>query len=649
MNRFLSFLIFAVGLAVAAWVGSGYMATNPLALAVTAIVVVVYLVGAAELFRYQQATARLAGVIKDLTETPNDLDAWLSGLDTSLRSAVRLRVQGDRVALPGPVLAPYLAGLLVLLGMLGTFLGMVVTLRGTGLALESATDLQAIRASLAAPVQGLGFAFGTSIAGVATSAMLGLLSALCRRERIAATRLLDASIATLLRPFSVSYQRDEQFKLLQRQADASTVVVERLEAMMTAMEQHNRSLNEAMVANQHGFHAKAEAAYVGLATAVNASLREGIAEGVRAASAAIQPVVEDTMAALARESTRLHDSVQEGVTQQLHGSSLQLEGLAVKMSETWNGMLSRHDSAADKLAASNQEALTAAVGALERHSVSLLRQVDQSHSELRTLMASEDERRLAAWTEQMGATAATLRQEWQEAGAHSARKQQEMCAILAQTASEMSTEAREHAGRTIAEIERLVQAAAVAPRAAADVVTEVRQAFSDSMARDNTMLEERNRLLETLDALLTALDHAASEQRGAVDALLAGSADALNRVGARFSDRIDAEADKLAGVVAQVAGSTAGIASSATEVASLGAAFGQAVHLFNESNTSIVEQLQRIETALGKSLTRSDEQLAYYVAQAREVVDLSIMSQKQIIEELQQLAARQSAAGTVAA
>jgi hypothetical protein len=37
------------------------------------------------------------------------------------------------------------------------------------------------------------------------------------------------------------------------------------------------------------------------------------------------------------------------------------------------------------------------------------------------------------------------------------------------------------------------------------------------------------------------------------------------------------------------------------------------------------------------------------VAQAREVVDLSIMSQKQIIEELQQLAARQSAAGTVAA
>ena len=35
----------------------------------------------------------------------------------------------------------------------------------------------------------------------------------------------------------------------------------------------------------------------------------------------------------------------------------------------------------------------------------------------------------------------------------------------------------------------------------------------------------------------------------------------------------------------------------------------------------------------------SDEQLDYYVAQAREVVDLSVRSQKQIIEDLQQIAA----------
>jgi hypothetical protein len=649
MNRYFSFVIFAAGLAVAGWIGWGYIATNPLALTVTALVMVVYLAGATELLRYDQATSRLVAAVNGLTEAPADLEAWLSKLDPGLRHAVRQRVQGERVGLPGPMLAPYLAGLLVLLGMLGTFLGMVVTLRGTGLALESATDLHAIRASLAAPVQGLGFAFGTSIAGVATSAMLGLLTALCRRERIAATRVLDTSMATWLRRFSLAYQRDEEFKLLQRQAEASTVVVERLEALMSAMEKHQRSLNEALVVNQNGFHAKAEAAYVGLASAVDASLKEGITEGVRAAAAAIQPVVQDTMAALARESTRLHDSVQEGVAQQLHGASVQLEGLAGSLSETWRGMLARQEGAVERLSVTHQEALAATVSALEQHSVALLRQVDASHGALRTMLALEDERRLAAWTKQLDATAATQRQAWQDAAAVSARQQQEICAVLAQTAGEMSSEAREHAGRTLAEIERLVQAASAAPRAAADVVAEVRQAFSDSMSRDNAMLEERNRLLETLDTLLSALDHAASEQRGAVDALLVGSAEARDRVGARLSDRIEAEAGKLAGVVAQAADSAAGIAGSATDVANLGAAFGKAVHLFNDSNASLMEHLQRIEAALEKSLTRSDEQLAYYVAQAREVVDLSIMSQKQIIEELQHLAARQPAAGTVAA
>mgnify|MGYP000476300812 CR=1 FL=1 len=90
-------------------------------------------------------------------------------------------------------------------------------------------------------------------------------------------------------------------------------------------------------------------------------------------------------------------------------------------------------------------------------------------------------------------------------------------------------------------------------------------------------------------------------------------------------------------------GRRAGIAGGALEVASLGEAFGHAVQLFSESNDKMMAALQRIEGALAKSLTRSDEQLAYYVAQAREIIDLSIMSQRQIVEDLQQLPARQAA------
>jgi uncharacterized protein YigE (DUF2233 family) len=71
------------------------------------------------------------------------------------------------------------------------------------------------------------------------------------------------------------------------------------------------------------------------------------------------------------------------------------------------------------------------------------------------------------------------------------------------------------------------------------------------------------------------------------------------------------------------------------DVASLGETFGFAVRSFSETNDKLMAQLQRIEAAMNKSMTRSDEQLAYYVAQAREIVDLSIGSQKDVLEALQ--------------
>ena len=123
----------------------------------------------------------------------------------------------------------------------------------------------------------------------------------------------------------------------------------------------------------------------------------------------------------------------------------------------------------------------------------------------------------------------------------------------------------------------------------------------------------------------------------AVDALVATSADLLDRVSTRFTDHIEAETGKLGAVAAQVTGS-------AVEVASLGEVFAVAVQTFGESNGLLMDHLQHIEAALDKSLARSDEQLAYYVAQAREVIDLSMLSQKQIIEEMQQLAGQRALA-----
>jgi hypothetical protein len=183
------------------------------------------------------------------------------------------------------------------------------------------------------------------------------------------------------------------------------------------------------------------------------------------------------------------------------------------------------------------------------------------------------------------------------------------------------------------------------------------------MVRDTAMLDERARLLSTVDTLLDAVNHASTQQRAAVDALVTGSADLLERVGANFTDKLETETtnftskletestsftNKLEAETAKLTDIAAHVTGSAVEVASLSDAFGAAVQAFGASNETLVTQLQRIEQALDKSLARSDEQLAYYVAQAREVIDLSMMSQKQIIEDLQHIAA-QRASGAKAA
>ncbi|WP_205189409.1 DUF802 domain-containing protein, partial [Burkholderia sp. LMG 13014] len=838
-----------------------------------------------------------------------------------------------RVALPGPSLTPYLVGLLVLLGMLGTLLGMVVTLKGTGAALESAADLDAIRASLIAPVKGLGFAFGTSIAGVATSAMLGLLSALVRRERIDAAQQLDAKIATTLRVHSSAHQRDESFRLLQRQADVMPALVDRLQTMMTTLEARSVALHDRQIESQQAFFERTERAYAGLASNVGDALKESAVESARVAGAALQPVVAATMTGLAQEMAALRDTVTGAVQRQLDGltdgfekstgnvtavwnraldeqrragdavaqqlqttlgqftdtftqrSTDLLDGVATRLestesrlSDAWRDALSRQEQVGETLAGQHARALGEAAATFERHSGVALAAMRESHAGLQTDLAARDEQRLAAWHDSLAALAAKLGDEWQRAGVHSAGRQQEICDALAhttrdltaqastfeqrsndllstirdshtglqtqlaardeerlsawndslaamatklgdewqragvhsagrqqeicdalaqttrdlttqastfeqrsndllstirdshtglqtqlaardeerlsawndslaamatklgdewqragvhsagrqqeicdalaqttrdlttqastfeqrsndllstireshaglqtqlaardeqrltawndslaamaaalrdewahtsaqaatrqqdicdtlaRTANDITAQAQVHASDTINEIARLVQAASEAPKAAADVVAELRQRLSDSLVHDTAMLEERSRLLATLETLLGAVNHASTEQRTAIDALVSTSADLLDRVGARFNDTVDAETRKLDSVAAQV---TAG----AVEVASLGDAFGMAVQVFGESNDKLLTHLQRIEAALEKSLARSDEQLEYYVAQAREVIDLSMMSQKQIVEDLQQLAGRRASVG----
>ena len=596
MNRHFFTAAFALGLLALGWVAYGFISANPLALVMTVLIAGVYALGAWELLQFRRATDTLVNALCSIQAEVQDLGQWLSSLAAPMHNPVRLRIEGERVGLPGPAMTPYLVALLVILGMLGTFLGMVVTFKGAVFALEGTTDLTAIRAALAAPIKGLGLAFGTSVAGVAASAMLGLMSALVRRERLQAGQQLDSQIATHLRGFSLTHQRQETFKALQQQSQALPAVAAQLQTLMVAMEQHSQQLNGRLLSNQDQFHGHMQGVYTDLARAVDQSLQTSLTRSAQAAFDALKPAADATLAGMAEQASQMN-------AQLLSTTQTQLDALSTRF---------------------------------ETRVAALVATLGDTFAQAQTSQAQSNQQQLVVWTQSLDAIAATLQREWQAAGAHTLTQQQHICTTLEQTARQITTQAQSDTRATLAEITRVLDTAAEAPRAAAQVIAELRQELSSSMVRDNAVVGERSRKMDALNTLVGATNAASVDQRAAIDALLASSGEVLNRVGSQFVQQVQTESERLSETAAHVS-------ASAVEVASLGESFGVAVQRFADTNTELMANLQRMEAALDKSMARSDDQLAYYVAQAREIIDLSIMSQKEVVDDLRRLRSQQAA------
>ena len=97
---------------------------------------------------------------------------------------------------------PELVKIFVMLGLLGTFLGLFQTLAGTKEALGASADIAQLKAGLVAPMTGLTRSFGCSAAGVAASATLGLALALTRRAEAACLLAFDQWAKKALAPFT---------------------------------------------------------------------------------------------------------------------------------------------------------------------------------------------------------------------------------------------------------------------------------------------------------------------------------------------------------------------------------------------------------------------------------------------------------------
>ena len=709
---------FAIGLLTVAWVAGGFiLAGSWLALAMTLAIGAGFLVGARELRQYRTLTAGLASAVAQVPQAPGSLGEWLEQVPAGLRSAVRQRVEGERGALPGPALTPYLVGLLVMLGMLGTFLGLVVTFKGAVFALEASTDLQAVRGALAEPIKGLGLSFGASVAGVAASAMLGLMSAFCRRERLEIARQLDARIGAELRPFSLVHQRQETLRALQAQAGALPEVAARLDALMARIEQRSQQLDERLLERQSQLQREVTQAYTSLAATVGVALQDSLVAATRAAGDSIQPVVARAMAQMAQDTQGLHerlgasaqaqvDTLSRRFAEQLaavheqldrtHAAQAQGEQQRLQVwTETLQAMgaqlQAQWQHAADQ-AISQQQAVTEVMGQSAQQVREAVAQSVRDVSEnlaQSTLKVSENLKQAALDVNEKIAQSAL--QVAERASAQAGRALDDVSQLLARSEelvrSRVESEARwadEHGQRMAqmadlwhteldalreaeglrgqaavdrlgelqaavaqhlatlgtaleAPLSRLLATASEVPQAAAGIIAKLREEMSQLAERDNQSLQERTALMAQLGTLLQSVNEATGEQRAAIAALVASASQVMDQAGTQFAQVLQAQSGQAADAAAQVG-------ASAVELASLAEAFGHSVQGFQAGNDKLVESLQRIEASINRSTARSDEQLAYYVAQAREVIDLSIASQQGLVDHLRQLQARPAGA-----
>jgi hypothetical protein len=771
MIQFIFAMAFLLGLAAVVAMGANFLHVNSLALAVTGVIGVVYVIGFVELVQFRRATGTLSRALSGLgaeaARRLSDLEDWLAGLHPSLQQAVRRRVEGERAGLPAPVLTPYLVSLLVMLGLLGTFVGLVETLKGVVVALEGSSELEAIRRALTAPMDGLGMAFGTSVAGVAASAMLGLMSTLSRRDRQIVARLLDHKIATDLKDFSLTHQRQETFKALQVQSQSLPAIAERLQDLAGHMERMTDRLGEQLVGNQTQFHDSVRTLYEDLAASVESSLRDSLTktdqvlrESARLVGEGVQPVVQQAMTAIGAEigasAQTTHRQLVQSVQERIEALSGRFAETSGAVARAWQDGVAAHERSNQRLVQGMTESFEALREQFGRDAEELLKSLERGANGWNERQQEGEEARLIRWTEALqltqqqsterleavssavadslrttsasqldamqsatdalSALSAELTAQLLRSAEQAVERQQALTAGLDATtrsvvdgtrveservlgelarllsASESLVEARvdserswlgaheerlarmdttlqsglsalrdEEAKRGSAAVERLaalettvaahlaelgqaleapmtrlIGIASETPKAAAEVIGQLRSEISSNIERDNRMLEERGRLLTELDALSESLARSTAGQLAAIEKLVEAAGERLGEIGEQFSGRVEGEVSRASDAADQ-------FAIGAAEIASLGEAFAAAVNLYSESSGRLLDGLDRIEASLERSTDRSDEQLGYYVAQAREVIDYSVSTQKEVFDELRQL--RQNGAG----
>jgi hypothetical protein len=191
--RYLVLFCGLLGVIIPLWVLQNYVPlADYRAIFVVILILVGFTLGINELLRHAIAIETLQQEIQEI-DVGLPAESQLGRLSPALHRVVIARLHGGaHYGGVGATYTPYLIGALVMLGLIGTFVGLVDTLSGTRSALQTTADVESLRNSLLAPIAGLARAFGTSVSGVATSVVLGLAATVTRHEEVRFNQLLSS-------------------------------------------------------------------------------------------------------------------------------------------------------------------------------------------------------------------------------------------------------------------------------------------------------------------------------------------------------------------------------------------------------------------------------------------------------------------------
>jgi uncharacterized membrane protein YeaQ/YmgE (transglycosylase-associated protein family) len=349
-----------IGAVVVAKTLGTYWGRDAQASLIVAAIGVALLVGLGELVQRQLRAARLETEVLALPAHPNE--STLDVIGAQLQSLLRARLENVPAPNLGESIAPFFTGLLVMLGLLGTLLGLFQTVHGAGHALTSANDVDTLRSNLATPISGLTRSFGCSAAGISASAMLGLSLALVRRRESRLLRAINAYASGPLRAHSPLRKQARALELLAGQSNAANA--------LEGIGQKLGDLSGQVIELQTQALKSQQAAFTELLGSLREALTRSASDSGEQLVSKLGPLLSqvaersaealttqaDTFANVARE---LRSELSQDASERRKETSDALQSLRAQLDDAARARAAAHSAELDKLASLASQSLSA--------------------------------------------------------------------------------------------------------------------------------------------------------------------------------------------------------------------------------------------------------------------------------------------------